>query len=34
MVVSGELNNGREARGRMAGKKFIKKNSDEGEEVK
>jgi len=34
MVVSGELNNGREEGGRMVSKGFMKKMSDEGEEVK
>ena len=33
MVVSGKLNNKREAGGRMAGKGFMK-NSEEGEQVK
>jgi len=34
MVVSGELNNGREAEGWMAGKGFMKKMSEEGEQMK
>jgi len=34
MVASGELNNGRVAGGQIAGKGFVKKMSDKGEEVK
>ena len=34
MVISGKLNNGREARGWMVGEELMKKMSEEGEQVK